>query len=155
MKDAGAFLCTLISLMPNLSSAWKFRYDLCCADLTACASCMFTLHEYGLVHSHIHWSCLLHFFEVQGFWPPGSNALCFFLYPFTQYDCSCGELHVSQHISLFFFLSFILFRLQYHPLGPPRLSSPLAILHVSIPQEDSNWWLDVTGWNPSLCNRYK
>ena len=78
MKDAGAFLCTLISLMPNLSSAWKFRYDSCCADLTACASCMFTLHKYGLVHSHIHWSCLLHFFEVQGFWPPGSNALCFF-----------------------------------------------------------------------------
>jgi hypothetical protein len=38
MKDVGAFLCTLISLMPNLSSAWKFRYDLGCADLTISAS---------------------------------------------------------------------------------------------------------------------
>ena len=45
--------------------------------------------------------------------------------------------------------------LQYHPLGPPCLSSPLAILHVPIPQEDSDWWLDVTGWNPSMCNRYR
>jgi hypothetical protein len=45
--------------------------------------------------------------------------------------------------------------LQFQPLGPLCLSSPLPILHVSISQEDSNWWLDVNGWNLSMCNRYR
>lgn len=44
--------------------------------------------------------------------------------------------------------------LQHHPLEPPCVSSAFAILHVSISQEDSERWLDVTGWNPSLCYRY-
>uniref|UniRef100_A0A8R7UZF6 K+ potassium transporter integral membrane domain-containing protein n=1 Tax=Triticum urartu TaxID=4572 RepID=A0A8R7UZF6_TRIUA len=43
--------------------------------------------------------------------------------------------------------------LQHHPLEPPCVSSPFALLHVSVSQEDPKRWLAVTGWNPSLCNR--
>jgi hypothetical protein len=44
--------------------------------------------------------------------------------------------------------------LQHHPLESACVPSSFAVLHVQVSSEDSNRWLDVTGWDPSMRNRY-